>query len=840
VDPPHVPSHNPTGVYQFDVDLAPTTPGARRILRIDGVGAYVEVHVNGVEVGWSKGVRLGAELDISDAARDGHNLVVLTVLRFADSTYLEGPPGWWAAGVLGGVSVLTRPPTRLDDYVLRTTRFDDGAARLTVGLRTATGAFEGPARVTWAVRRAARTNVLATGDVTAPTGTNDIDVAITGVDWWSPEEPALYVLELAVHRVDGTPTQHVAARFGFREVAVRDGVLHLNGRPFPLRGAPHADDVDPPHARTDVRDHLERLKRCHVNVVHADDYPAGPHLYELCDELGLLVVAGVASIAPAGAAGPGAPAGLTGPTGLAGLTDDAAWRRAFVDRIERHVTAYRNHPSVIAWSLGGRAGDGCNLAATYWACADLDPTRPAGASAALVAGVPASCPVTVSAAPDGLLVRNGSTFTSLDGIDLVVDDLVDGVVRASCTVAAGPVAPQASAVVVVPPPPTADGEVLPTVPAEVLRTVPAEVLRTAPAEVLRTVHVLRRAATPWSPAHATLGSYQWRVPAPTARPTAGAAAAPTAGPALPRGHVVVDRADQECVIRAASSTWAFDTVTGHLTRWGGAGRELVVRPPRVHHLGVLQESTRVVDVEHDDDAARVEVRTILAPPGRDFGLQVTYGWDLFDDGAARLTITGDPYGTCDAPVRSVGLDLGLADDLDGVECYGRVPGAHTSWIARRVTTIGATRERVRWVLHRDRHERGLLMVADRRSLTWSAGCTGPIETAGAAGPAVAAEPAGAGAGAGAGALTVNVEHRAPGSPHTRFGPFEFSLLMAPLDAGILDPAITARVLRATHVPSRNSRGSYPVDPGLSGITPDFARHAPTVPVTAMPAASKIT
>jgi hypothetical protein len=64
--------------------------------------------------------------------------------------------------------------------------------------------------------------------------------------------------------------------------------------------------------------------------------------------------------------------------------------------------------------------------------------------------------------------------------------------------------------------------------------------------------------------------------------------------------------------------------------------------------------------------------------------------------------------------------------------------------------------------------------------------------------------------------------------------------MAPLDAGILDPAITARALRATHVPSRNSRGSYPVDPGLSGITPDFARHAPTVPVTAMPAASKIT
>ncbi len=765
VDVPHVPSHNPTAVYQFDADLAPVAAGARRILRIESAGAYVEVHVNGVEVGWAKGARRAVELDVSDAARDGRNLVALTVVQFADSTYLEGPCGWWAAGVLGAVTVHTQPTTRLDDYVLRTTMLDDGAARLTVGLCTSADVFEGPARVTWTVRSApggaapTADAVLAAGVVAAATGVNDIDVRLAEVAWWSPEAPALYLMELTVHRADGTPTQHVALRFGFRDVALRDGVLHLNGRPFPLRAAPRVDDADRrpdsphrPDSPTALREHLERLKRGHVSVVPADDYPAGPRLYELCDELGLLVVAGLAPIVPAGAAT------LAGITELA---DDAAWRRAFVDRLERQVTADRNHPSVIAWSVGGRPGDGCNLAAAYWACVDLDPTRPAIAPGALGAGVPADCPVTVSPVPGGLRVRNGWVFTSLDGVDLVVDDLVDGVVRASRTVAPGVVAPQASAVVTVPPPAPADGE------------------------VLRTVHVLRRAATPWSPAHAVLGSYQWRVPASTP------GRAPESTPRLPRGHVAVSRTDQECTVRAASSTWAFDTVTGRLVRWSGAGRELVVRGPRVHHLAAMTESARVVDVEHDDDdAAHVQTRTILAPPGRDFGLQVVYGWDLFDDGAARLTVTGEPFGTCDEPVTRVGLDLGVPGDLDRIEYYGRPPGAHTSWIARRTATTGPTTyERVRWVLHQDRDGRALLLAADRRSLAWS---TRTAE----------------------GGLAVSVEHRTPGSHHTRFGPFCFSLLLAPLDAGDLDPGLAARALRASHATAAANGREHDKTPGM--------------------------
>ena len=44
-------------------------------------------------------------------------------------------------------------------------------------------------------------------------------------------------------------------------------------------------------------------------------------------------------------------------------SDDPAWREAYLDRAARMVERDKNHPCVIAWSLGNEAGTGENLAA---------------------------------------------------------------------------------------------------------------------------------------------------------------------------------------------------------------------------------------------------------------------------------------------------------------------------------------------------------------------------------------------------------------------------------------------------------------------------------------------
>jgi beta-galactosidase len=55
---------------------------------------------------------------------------------------------------------------------------------------------------------------------------------------------------------------------------------------------------------------------------------------------------------------------------------DPSWRAAVVDRMTSMVLRDRNHPSIIAWSLGNEAGRGDNLVAMREAARALDPTRP--------------------------------------------------------------------------------------------------------------------------------------------------------------------------------------------------------------------------------------------------------------------------------------------------------------------------------------------------------------------------------------------------------------------------------------------------------------------------------
>lgn len=938
IDVPHVPSDNPTGVYQLDVELAPAAAGARRILCLDGVEAYVEVYVNGVEVGWSKGSRLTAELDITAAVREGHNLVVLKVLQFADSTYIEDQDMWWASGVFRDLYVYERPAVHLADYVIRTVLTDGDAAHLTVGLTLSAAASEAPTGdgrpgVRWHVRTLDGMQTLASGEVDAPQGDADIDVVIPGVSWWNPEEPVLYSLDLEVLDAARRPTQHVSARLGFRDLTLRDGLMWLNGSYFAMHGVnrhDHDDRFGRAVGMDRVRRDLELMKRHNINAVRTSHYANDPRFYGMCDEIGLLVVAetdleshGFANVGDIGR-----------------ITDDPAWRTAYVDRIERHVLAQRNHPSIVMWSLGNESGDGCNITAMYERCKELDPTRPVHyeedrdvrdvdvistmysrvsqmndfgehphpkprilceyghsmgngpgglseyqqvfdrwdsiqghfvwewcdhglrevtadgreyhryggdygdypnnanfcidglvfpgqqPSPGLTEYAQVISPVTVEAAEGGLLVRNRFYFVSLSDVDLVVTDSVDGVVTSSLTVPAGPVPPRGSAVVEVPEAAQAPGH-----------------------EVLRTVSVLRRRATRWSGPHAQIGLYQLAVAAGTGVTAATPPAAPVA--LLPRRGLRVTEGEHTLTVSAASSTWTFDSLTGRMLTWRGAGRDLVVRSPRIQmwkplidnhqqehdalwhprHLHVMQESTRGVRVERTEGAVTVEVETTLAPPALDLGMRVVYRWELFDDGAARLSLSGTPYGAYSDIVPKIGVDLGMAVDCDQVELYGRGPGENYSdsrasqVVGRYETTVAemvtpyvvpqdyGNHEDVRWVLHKDRHGRGLVFAAEQSLLSWSAWpytCE-QIDAARHVTDLVA-DPA---------ALTVNIDHAVLGlgsnswgsevldSHRVRFEEFGYSFLMAPLNAGDVDPNAVARAARSAHPQPAPGTGARP-------------------------------
>ena len=122
VDQPFVPSDDPTGVYQRIVKLPALPAGAREIIRFDGIESYGELYVNGKFIGMTKGSRLSAEFDVTDALVEGDNLFAVKVLQYSDGSYIEDQDMWWASGIFRDVYLMQRPAAHLVDFRFRTHR----------------------------------------------------------------------------------------------------------------------------------------------------------------------------------------------------------------------------------------------------------------------------------------------------------------------------------------------------------------------------------------------------------------------------------------------------------------------------------------------------------------------------------------------------------------------------------------------------------------------------------------------------------------------------------------------------------------------------------------------
>ena len=185
---------------------------------------------------------------------------------------------------------------------------------------------------------------------------------------WSAEEPNLYRLVCALESESGGTIEAQKVSVGFRQVEIRDRQLFINGRSIKLRGVNrHEFHPDLGHVmplETMVEDIL-LMKRHNINTVRTSHYPDDPRWYELCDEYGLYVM-DEADLETHGF-------GYAVPDMPARAPD---WRAAFVDRAQRMVERDKNHPSIIAWSLGNESGYGPNHDAMADWIRKADGTRP--------------------------------------------------------------------------------------------------------------------------------------------------------------------------------------------------------------------------------------------------------------------------------------------------------------------------------------------------------------------------------------------------------------------------------------------------------------------------------
>lgn len=372
VDVPWVPTDNPTGAYQRYFTLSDGWQDKQTLIKFDGVETYFEVYVNGRYVGFSKGSRLTAEFDISDAVHGGQNLLCVRVMQWADSTYIEDQDMWWTAGIFRDVYLIGKNQTHVRDLTIKTT-FDNAYKDATLFCQLE---LENQAPHASAV---SLEYALYDGEAVLHQGTagslsvthsaeTAFSIEVKQPRQWSAESPYLYHLVMTLKDANGQTLEVIPQRIGFRDIRVRGGLFYVNNRYLKLHGV-NRHDNDHQKGRAVGMDRVERdlilMKQHNINSVRTAHYPNDPRFYELCDIYGLFVMAET-DVESHGFANVG---------DLSRITDDPAWEHVYVERIERHIHAQKNHPSIIIWSLGNESGYGCNIRAMARAAKALDDTR---------------------------------------------------------------------------------------------------------------------------------------------------------------------------------------------------------------------------------------------------------------------------------------------------------------------------------------------------------------------------------------------------------------------------------------------------------------------------------
>ncbi len=364
---------NPVGSYRRNFDLPADWNGRRIFVTFDGVDAGFFIWVNGQKVGYSENSRNAAEFDITDFVKPGNNMIAAEVYRFTTGSYLEDQDMWRLSGIFRNVTLWSSPQEHIRDYFINTTfdkQFRNAALYVTAKVKNYSKETSGAKVLEVSLYDGTTPISAATAKANVPSLKPGEEVSINvkftvkNPKKWTAETPDLYTTILALN--DGkNKTEILSSRTGFRQIEIKGRLFLVNGVPIKLKGVNrHENWPDDGHAVTEeqmIRD-IVLIKQANCNHVRTCHYSDDPRWYELCDEYGIYLVA-EANVESHGA--------------WDEFNEEPRIKAALIERNVANVENFKNHPSVVIWSLGNECGSGgSNFRAILKAMAVIDSSRP--------------------------------------------------------------------------------------------------------------------------------------------------------------------------------------------------------------------------------------------------------------------------------------------------------------------------------------------------------------------------------------------------------------------------------------------------------------------------------
>ena len=365
-EPPFVEERNNyTGSYRKMVTVPADWKGERIYLHVGSATSNLMVWVNGKFVGYSEDSKVSAEFDLTKYLTPGkENLIAMQVMRWCDGSYLEDEDFWRFTGIAREVYLYARPQAHIADLFITpdlVNNYQDGTLEVKLNAVGAKGET-----VMFSLKDKEGKEVAAQTAKVGGNGEVKVNFNVKNPLKWTAETPNLYTLYTTL--MDGKQVAEVVPqRVGFRKVEIKNAQVLVNGQPVLFKGA-NRHELDPVTGYVVSMDRMLEdirvMKELNINAVRTCHYPNDPRWYELCDIYGIYMVA-EANIESHGMG-----------YGDKTLAKEPTYEKAHLERNESNIKIYKNHPSIIFWSVGNEAGYGPNFEKAYDLVKAYDPSRP--------------------------------------------------------------------------------------------------------------------------------------------------------------------------------------------------------------------------------------------------------------------------------------------------------------------------------------------------------------------------------------------------------------------------------------------------------------------------------
>lgn len=344
--------------YRQYIDLPSDISDRNFEICFDAIAKVSEIWVNGIKVGAHIGMFGEVRCDVTSAIRPGRNVVAVYVRGRLDEEHPSSevvgvavtvevtasmlhslPHGMYrqeASGIWQPARLLVTHHIAVEDIFINP-KLDGLDCQLTLR-KTAPHpekisiSYSITSEKGGAVLHASNHKIQAT--VEGANKTLHFSTPTLAPKLWSPQEPNLYHLEVILSSGDKVLDRKTTT-FGFRTFTVEKEKFLLNGKPFWLRGGNHFPHALRPNDKKLAHRFMQLAREGNVLVTRSHTAPFTKTWLDAADEAGIAV----------------SYEGTWPWLMLEGDPPDEALLHAWKDEFASLIRKYRNHPSIILWTV---------------------------------------------------------------------------------------------------------------------------------------------------------------------------------------------------------------------------------------------------------------------------------------------------------------------------------------------------------------------------------------------------------------------------------------------------------------------------------------------------------